>query len=76
MLSGAPIHVFFVFRDGPKSYRTIMLPARYVAAASRNERQEAIRQSAQWYADQLEAMARQHPFEWYHFEPFLKQNNK
>jgi predicted LPLAT superfamily acyltransferase len=72
LLSGAPIHIFFVFRDGRKRYRTMMLPSRYVVAESREERQEAIRQSAQWYADQLEAMARQRPFEWYHFEPFLK----
>lgn len=71
LLSGAPIHAFFVFRDGPKRYRTTMLPSRYAVAASRAERQEAIRQSAQWYADQLEAMVRLHPFEWYHFEPFL-----
>jgi lauroyl/myristoyl acyltransferase len=71
LLSGAPLHVFFVFRDGPKRYRLIMLPARTVAAASRQERQEAIRQSAQMYADQLEDMVRQYPFEWYHFEPFL-----
>ncbi|HSW38496.1 MAG TPA: hypothetical protein VLL97_03290 [Acidobacteriota bacterium] len=76
LLSGAPLHVFFVFRDSPKRYRTIMLPARYVAAASRQERQEAIRQSAQRYADQLEAMVRQRPFEWYHFEPFLKRKDK
>jgi predicted LPLAT superfamily acyltransferase len=76
LLSGAPIHIFFVFRDSRKQYRTIMLPPRYVVAASRRERQEAIRQSAQWYADRLAEMARQHPFEWYHFEPFLKQNDK
>ena len=72
LLSGAPVHIFFVFRESGKQYRTIMLPARYVVAASRKERQEAIRQSAQWYADHLAEMARQHPFEWYHFEPFLK----
>lgn len=71
LLSGAPIHVFFIFRDGLKRYRAILLPSRYVVAASRQERQEAIRQSAQWYANQLEAMVRHRPFEWYHFEPFL-----
>jgi lauroyl/myristoyl acyltransferase len=76
LLSGAPIHIFFIFRDGPKRYRTLMLPSRHVVAASRQQRQEAIRQSAQWYADQLEAMVRQRPFEWYHFEPFLKPIEK
>lgn len=76
LLSGAPLHVFFVFRDAPNRYRLIMRPARPVFAASRDERQEAIRQSAQWYADQLEAMVRRRPFEWYHFEPFLTDNDK
>jgi len=71
LLTGAPILIFFVFRLGSGKYQTIMLPPRYVTAPSRAGRQEAIRESAQWYADQLEGMVRQHPFEWYHFEPFL-----
>jgi predicted LPLAT superfamily acyltransferase len=49
-----------------------MLPPRYVTASSRADRQEAIRESAQWYAGLLEDMVRRHPCEWYHFEPFLK----
>jgi predicted LPLAT superfamily acyltransferase len=53
-----------------------MLPSRQVVAASRQQRQEAILESAQWYADQLESMVRQRPFEWYHFEPFLKPIDK
>ena len=71
LLTGAPILIFFVFRLGSGKYQTIMLPPRYVTAPNRAGRQEAIRDSAQWYADQLEAMVRDHPFEWYHFEPFL-----
>jgi predicted LPLAT superfamily acyltransferase len=72
LLSGAPILVFFVFRLGSKKYQTLMLPPRYVTASSRADRQEAIRESAQWYANLLEDMVRRHPCEWYHFEPFLK----
>jgi lauroyl/myristoyl acyltransferase len=72
LLSGAPILVFFVFRLGHKKYQTLMLPPRYVTASSRADRQEAIRESAQWYANLLEDMVRRHPCEWYHFESFLK----
>ena len=49
-----------------------MQPPRYVTASSRAKRQEAIRESAQWYAGLLEDMVRRRPCEWYHFEPFLK----
>jgi hypothetical protein len=52
-----------------------MLPPRYVTASSRAGRQEAIRESAQWYAGLLEDMVRRHPCEWYYFEPFLRGNN-
>lgn len=72
LLSGAPIFVFFVFRLGHNKYQTIMMLPRYVTVSSRADRQEAIRKSAQWYADLLEDMVRRHPCEWYHFEPFLK----
>ena len=71
LISGAPIIVFFVFREGSRKYRTIMFPPQNVQASSRAERQEAIQASAQRYACLLEEMVRRHPFEWYHFEPFL-----
>jgi len=71
LISGAPIIVFFVFREGSRKYRTIMFPPQNVQASSRAERQEAIQASAQRYAWLLEEMVRRHPFEWYHFEPFL-----
>ncbi len=71
LISGAPIIVFFVFREGGRKYRTVMFPPWDVRASSRAERKEAIRVSAQRYACLLEEMARRHPFEWYHFEPFL-----
>jgi predicted LPLAT superfamily acyltransferase len=73
LISGAPIIVFFVFREGGRKYRTIMFPPWDVRASSRPERQEAIRVSAQRYACLLEDMAHRHPFEWYHFEPFLRE---
>ncbi|MDO8720619.1 MAG: hypothetical protein Q7J31_00095 [Syntrophales bacterium] len=47
------------------------MPPEYVCAQGRKGRQEAIRRAAQAYAGRLEGTVRQHPFEWYHFEPFL-----
>ena len=71
LISGAPIIVFFVFREGGRKYHTVMFPPWDVRASSRADRKEAIQASARRYASLLEEMARRHPFEWYHFEPFL-----
>ncbi len=71
LLSGTPLFIFFAFRTGRKTYRFKTLPPLYVRAADRSERQEAINKAAQFYADRLEEEVRRHPFEWFHFEPFL-----
>jgi predicted LPLAT superfamily acyltransferase len=42
-----------------------------VLAAARADRKKAVLESAQAYAQDLAGFARQHPFEWHHFEPFL-----
>jgi predicted LPLAT superfamily acyltransferase len=70
-LSGAPLFVFFGFRTGRKQFHFSVSEPIFVTAPSRAQRGEVIRQSAQKYADLLERTAREHPFEWYHFEPFL-----
>ncbi len=71
LLSGAPLIFFFVSRTGEKTYHMTVSEPRYVKAASRRERDAAVRASAQAYADLLEIHARRRPHEWYHFEPFL-----
>lgn len=71
MISGAPLFTFFVCRTGPQKYHIKMSGGRHVKAVSRAKRGEAVRESVQAYADELERMVRSHPFEWYHFEPFL-----
>ena len=48
-----------------------MSPPREVKATSRSERSAALQASAQAYANALEEMVRQHPFQWYIFEPFF-----
>jgi lauroyl/myristoyl acyltransferase len=71
LMSGAPLFTFFIFQTARRKYYIKVVPGHLVKAASRAERAAAILESAQAYASELEKMAREHPFEWYHFEPFL-----
>jgi lauroyl/myristoyl acyltransferase len=71
LMSGAPLITFFVNQKSPGKYHIVVSRGRQVLAASRQDRKNAVLASAQAYADQLEKMVRQHPFEWYHFESFL-----
>jgi predicted LPLAT superfamily acyltransferase len=71
LLSGAPLFVFFAFRIAKGHYHFTVSHPMYVQAASRSDRRDAIRRSAQQYADTLEQQLRRHPLEWWHFEPFL-----
>ena len=71
LLSGAPIMIFFSFRTGRKRYHMSVVEPYRVEPAKRSQRDEAIRRSAQHYADWLEKMIRRYPLEWFHFGPFL-----
>ncbi len=71
LMSGAPLMTFFVNQKAPGKYHIAVSQGRKVLAASRQDRTNAVLNSAQAYANQLEQMARLHPFEWYHFERFL-----
>lgn len=71
LVSGAPLLTFFTVREGGGHYRLVISPPRLVRAASRPQREEAVRQSAASYAVELEAMVRRYPEQWYTFEPFL-----
>ncbi|SPD76139.1 Lauroyl/myristoyl acyltransferase [uncultured Desulfobacterium sp.] len=74
-LSGAPLFIFFAFRTGDKSYHFNISEPIQINCPSRAKRDEIIRKSAQKYADILEQTILMHPFEWYHFEPFLIPRN-
>ncbi len=71
LLSGTPLYIFFAFRTDKQTYHFQTWPPEYVHARDRNDRQEAISRAAQAYADRLEEKVREHPFEWFHFEPFI-----
>ncbi len=81
MLSGAPLLIFFGYRTGKGRYHLVTKPPIAVVATARGERHKAVAAAAQAYADLLAETVRAHPYEWYHFEPFLlkrdgKKRNK
>jgi len=71
LITGAPLMTFFVFQEAVGRYHIQVSPGRKVVAATRADRKNAIQQSAQLYAQDLEIFVREHPLEWHHFEPFL-----
>ena len=71
LVSNAPIFTVFTFRVEKRKHLIMMSPPREVKAPSRSERNVALQASAQAYANALEEMVRQHPFQWYIFEPFF-----
>ena len=72
LLSGAPLLIFFTYRTDRHTYHIRTLPPIYVRAADRKHRDDAIKKTAQFYADRLEETVREHPWEWFHFEPFIR----
>jgi len=72
LVSGAPLFTMFTFRVKRGKHQIIMSPPREVRAPSRSERSTALQGSAQAYGSALEEMVRQHPFQWYTFEPLFR----
>jgi len=71
LISGAPLFTLFFFRMKRGLHKVIISPPREVKASSRSERRAALQASAQVFASALEEKVRQHPFQWYIFEPFF-----
>ncbi len=71
LLSGKPLFVFFSFRNGKGNYLFKASKPIFVQAATRTERDRAIRESARSYTHLLEENIRENPDQWYHFESFL-----
>ncbi len=71
LVSGAPLFTVFIHRVGRGTHTIIISPPREVKASSRSERSTTLQASAQVYANALEEKVRQHPFQWYVFEPFF-----
>jgi lauroyl/myristoyl acyltransferase len=73
LMTGAPLMTFFVYQDSAGKYHINVSAGRKVVAASRADRKKAVLESAQAYAADLARFVAEHPFEWYHFEPFLEE---
>ncbi len=71
LVSGVPLIVFFAFRTQTKTYQFRALPPIHVTAHSRDQRRSAIQFAAQQYLQHLESALKAHPFEWYHFDRFI-----
>jgi lauroyl/myristoyl acyltransferase len=71
LMTGAPLMTFFVYQDDVGKYHIKVSAGRKVVAATRADRKKAVLESAQAYAADLARFVADHPFEWYHFEPFL-----
>jgi predicted LPLAT superfamily acyltransferase len=76
MLAGAPLLIFFGYRTKRGRYHLVVKPPLSVVAASRAERGRAVETAAQRYADWLAETVRDHPGEWFHFEPFLMDSER
>ncbi len=71
LASKAPLFTMFTFRAKKGKHLIVMSLPREVKPPSRSERGATLQASAQAYANALEEMVRQHPFQWYIFEPFF-----
>ena len=71
LLSGAPLFIFFSYRTRKDGFHFVSSEPIHLRADLREQREAAVRSAAQTYVDVLEQAVRDHPFEWYHFEPFL-----
>ncbi len=74
MVSGAPLVVFFALRTGKRRYHFRAAEPIFIAKTDRDNKAAAIQRAAGHYAALLEKAVKEHPFQWYHFEPFLDSN--
>jgi predicted LPLAT superfamily acyltransferase len=69
-LSGAPILWAFAVRVGPRRYRFIADPPRYVRFDPSRPRDQQLAQWVREYVERLEAMLRADPYQWFNFFDF------
>ncbi|MBT4268678.1 MAG: lysophospholipid acyltransferase family protein [Deltaproteobacteria bacterium] len=70
LISERPLFVMFPVKTGKRQYHIRICPPIFVKAENRADRKNAVKRSAQAYADLLSEATRRHPFEWYNFEMF------
>jgi predicted LPLAT superfamily acyltransferase len=72
LISGKPLFFMFSIPTGKNHFRIEIGEPVYVRAETRKERKQAVAQSAQLYADRLMETAQKYPYQWFHFEPFIR----
>jgi len=70
-VTGSPVLQTFAMREGVNRYR-FFCRALTSPSPTRKNRQAALTQCAQEFAQSLEEMVRRYPFQWYNFYPFWK----
>lgn len=69
-LLGCPAHLALCVRTGPGSYRTLLRPIAGPRRVARPEREKYARELLERYAQLLEAVCLEHPFQWFNFYDF------
>ena len=68
--TGAPLFQVFAMREKPGTYRCFSFPAQSVSRDVLRPDSDALRCLVREYAQRLETVVRQYPFQWYNFYPF------
>jgi predicted LPLAT superfamily acyltransferase len=69
-VSGAPVVFTFALQTGPCSYHFIADPPRRVAFNRARPKDEQLREWVSEYVARVEALLRQHPYQWFNFFDF------
>lgn len=69
-VSGAPMIATFSLQTAPASYRFIADPPRQLSFRKDQERDAQLRTWVEEYVGRLEALVRQHPYQWFNFYEF------
>ncbi len=62
--------------DEPNRYRLLAEPLFERVELPRNDRDEGVRRHAQEFADRLETLAREHPYNWFNFYDFWETHDR
>jgi predicted LPLAT superfamily acyltransferase len=75
VLLQCPIYTVFSLRTGPDTYSVKMEPLADGRGITRNERNTFIKNSMEKYANRLESIVLKHPYQWFNFYDFWKNND-
>lgn len=73
---GAPVMLAFGIWRGPRHYEVRFEPFSPGGAVSRADREQAVSASVARYAARLEAMCREHPYNWFNFHDFWSEEGR